>query len=56
MEVLKNDLVTLGLETNVLDTVTVNEAKEAYRIMAKVTHPDKVGPEFTKAFQELGNS
>ena len=39
-----------------LETVTVLEAKEAYHRIAKVTHPDKVGSEFTDAFQELGNA
>ena len=54
----------IGIDYNRVDECTIREASLAYRRVAKVLHPDKVGPEATAddiaaattAFQALGNA
>ena len=60
MEQIKNDLNTLGLVFTNLKSLSVKEARIAFRQKALELHPDKhpdnVKEEFTARFQEAGNS
>ena len=56
------DLATLRIDLDKVESLTVENAKAAYRKEARVIHPDKADPtnaeqvkEFTSAFQELSN-
>ena len=61
-EELRKDFATLGVHDVEVESLTVEQAKAAYRKAALITHPDKADPafpkqvaDFTAAFQELGN-
>ena len=55
-EQLRKDCENLGIDAELLITVTVKEVIRAYRKEAIKVHPDKNGVESTPAFQELNNS
>ena len=61
-EELRKDLATLGVHDDEAESLTVEQAKAAYRKAALLTHPDKADPacpkqvaDFAAAFQELGS-
>ena len=56
VELLVKDLENLGIDSDKLTTLTLGEVVAAWRKAAIRTHPDKVGKEFTSAFQELSQS
>ena len=63
METLKEDLITLGIDAEKLESVTVQDARIAYHKTSREIHPDKADPEnldqvakYTALFQEAGNS
>ena len=47
------DLKTLDIDVNLKDSVTIRDVITAFRKKAKVTHPDKVGDQYTAEFQDI---
>ena len=50
MDVIKNDLINLGIDLNLLGTLTVGDARVAYHKAALKVHPDKAGIEYTREY------
>ena len=47
------DLKILDIDVNLKDSVTIRDVITAFRKKAKVTHPDKVGDQYTAEFQDI---
>ena len=62
MDNIKMDFVTLGMDAEKMESLTIKEARVAYHKAAKEMHPDKADPtnleevaRYTAAFQNVGN-